>query len=188
LTISRNHLRSSRASAVHSPFLKLPFFLPLGAPGLRPPCNRHRLRPSTAGDGQGPERVRAPHRFCNTCHPDEGIMGLTSEIATPPSSLPFTGYEVVSLPRLPIEISGLSMRSHANTAISRSYNCVPRLTSSRIGMRGCALSICPAVASESVPRVKTNRIRRPSSKSLRTASSSLGWSRSRESSPATPAV
>ena len=30
------HLRSSIASPVHSPFMKLPFRLPLGAPGLWP--------------------------------------------------------------------------------------------------------------------------------------------------------
>src|SRR5271155_4987060 len=43
LTSDRSHLRSSIASVVQSPFLKLPFFGPRGAPGLRPPWRRHRL-------------------------------------------------------------------------------------------------------------------------------------------------
>jgi hypothetical protein len=33
--------------------LKLPFFCPRGAPGLRPPCRRHRLRPRIAGRWHG---------------------------------------------------------------------------------------------------------------------------------------
>src|SRR2546429_573634 len=44
----RSHLRSSIASSVQSPVLKFPFFSPRGAPGLNPPCSRHRLRPRMA--------------------------------------------------------------------------------------------------------------------------------------------
>ena len=59
----RNHFRSAIASAVQSPVLKFPFFGPRGAPGLNPPCRRHRLRPRVAGRWHGvPPRVRAPQR------------------------------------------------------------------------------------------------------------------------------
>jgi hypothetical protein len=55
--------RSSIASSVQSPVLKFPFFSPRGAPGLNPPCSRHRLRPRMAGRWHGvPPRVLAPHR------------------------------------------------------------------------------------------------------------------------------
>jgi hypothetical protein len=50
-TIQRSyscHPRSSIASAVHSPFMKLPFRLPLGAPGLWP--RKEGACRDTAGD------------------------------------------------------------------------------------------------------------------------------------------
>ena len=62
-TSERSHLRSSTASAVQFPLRKLPFFVPRGAPGLKPPCKRHRLRPRRAGRWHAvPARVSAPHR------------------------------------------------------------------------------------------------------------------------------
>ena len=58
----RSHLRSAIASVVQLPFLKFPFRKPRGAPGLRPPCKRHRLRPRMAGRWHAvPVRVLAPH-------------------------------------------------------------------------------------------------------------------------------
>jgi hypothetical protein len=59
----RSHLRSAIASVVQSPVLKFPFLKPRGAPGLNPPCNRHRRRPRMAGRWQAsPARVSAPQR------------------------------------------------------------------------------------------------------------------------------
>jgi len=59
----RSQFRSSIASIVQFPVLKLPFSCPRGAPGLRPPCRRHRLRPRMAGRWHGvPVGVLAPHR------------------------------------------------------------------------------------------------------------------------------
>jgi hypothetical protein len=49
--------------AIQSPFLKSPFLGPRGAPGLKPPCKRQRLRPRRAGHWhERPARVFAPHR------------------------------------------------------------------------------------------------------------------------------
>ena len=62
-TKERSHVRSSIASAVQFPLRKFPFFVPRGAPGLSPPCKRHRLRPRMAGRWHAaPARVSAPHR------------------------------------------------------------------------------------------------------------------------------
>ena len=62
-TNERSQLRSSIASAVQLPLQKLPFLVPFGAPGLSPPCKRHRLRPRMAGRWHAlPARVSAPHR------------------------------------------------------------------------------------------------------------------------------
>ena len=62
-TRDRSHLRSSMASAVQFPLRKFPFLRPRGAPGLNPPCKRHRLRPRMAGRWHAvPARVSAPHR------------------------------------------------------------------------------------------------------------------------------
>jgi hypothetical protein len=58
-TSDRSQFRSSIASVVQSPVRKLPFFAPRGAPGLRPPCRRHRLRPRRAGRWHGvPPRLK----------------------------------------------------------------------------------------------------------------------------------
>lgn len=63
VTSERSHLRSWIASTVQLPSRKLPFSVPRGAPGLRPPCKRHRVRPRIAGLWHAPPaRVRAPHR------------------------------------------------------------------------------------------------------------------------------
>ena len=62
-TRDRSHLRSSIASAVQFPLQKFPFLRPRGAPGLSPPCSRHRVRPRRAGRWHGvPARVSAPQR------------------------------------------------------------------------------------------------------------------------------
>jgi hypothetical protein len=51
------------APAVQFPLRKFPFFVPRGAPGLKPPCKRHRLRPRREGRWHTvPARVSAPHR------------------------------------------------------------------------------------------------------------------------------
>src|SRR3546814_6001808 len=52
--------------------------LPLGAPGLVPPCILHRRFPFTAGDWHSvPERVRARQR--GDCASRAGCIGLRSE-------------------------------------------------------------------------------------------------------------
>jgi hypothetical protein len=62
-TNERSHLRSWITSTVQFPVRKLPFFVPRGAPGLKPPCKRHRWRPRIAGRWHAaPERVSAPQR------------------------------------------------------------------------------------------------------------------------------
>jgi hypothetical protein len=53
---------SVRASLRRQTVLKFPFLAPRGAPGLNPPCKRHRLRPRIARRWHGvPARVLAPH-------------------------------------------------------------------------------------------------------------------------------
>jgi hypothetical protein len=55
-------LRASLAAFVERPCRQLPFFTPVGAPLLLPPCNWHRLFDFKAGLRQGaPDRVFAPH-------------------------------------------------------------------------------------------------------------------------------
>ena len=87
-TSDRSHLRSSIASAVQSPFLKFPFLAPRGAPGLNPPCRRHRLRPRMAGRWHGvPARVLAPHFGARLRSPSlvsSSFMGLISKLTDPP--------------------------------------------------------------------------------------------------------
>jgi hypothetical protein len=87
-TNERSHLRSSIASAVQFPLRKLPFFIPRGAPGLSPPCKRHRLRPWMAGLWHAaPARVLAPHR--GAClkflsrFSKSGSMGLSARFLCP---------------------------------------------------------------------------------------------------------
>ena len=55
-TNERSHLRSSIALPVQFPLRKLPFSVPRGAPGLKPPCKRHRLRPWMADVGTPHQR------------------------------------------------------------------------------------------------------------------------------------
>jgi hypothetical protein len=50
------HARALWAS--QSPFLKFPFLAPRGAPGLNPPCKRHRLRPRIARRWHGARSPR----------------------------------------------------------------------------------------------------------------------------------
>jgi hypothetical protein len=88
-TRDRSHFRSWIASIVQSPVLKFPFFWPRGAPGLRPPCSRQRLRPRMAGRWHGvPPRVLAPHR--GACLRFRSLasslwsIGLISKFSPPP--------------------------------------------------------------------------------------------------------
>jgi hypothetical protein len=90
-TSDRSHLRSSIASAVQSPFLKFPFLAPRGAPGLNPPCRRHRFRPRMAGRWHGvPARVLAPHFGARPRSPSlvsSSFMGLISKFVGGPLRL-----------------------------------------------------------------------------------------------------
>jgi hypothetical protein len=87
-TSDRSHFRSSMASAVQSPLLKFAFLAPRCAPGLNPPCKRHRLRPRMAGHWQDPPaRVFASHRgACRKFRSrvSRWFMGLIKIFAYPP--------------------------------------------------------------------------------------------------------
>src|ERR1700738_3127140 len=90
-TSDRSQFRSSIASIVQFPVLKLPFFGPRGAPGLRPPCRRHRLRPRIAGRWHGVPvgvligivlaKLRPPRcwRGWESPHLDGSELGLTGD-------------------------------------------------------------------------------------------------------------
>jgi hypothetical protein len=87
-TRDRSHLRSLIASVVQYPLRKLPFSVPRGAPGLSPPCKRHRRRPRRAGHWQAvPARVHAPHRGArlkfSSRFPTSWFMGLSAKIFIP---------------------------------------------------------------------------------------------------------
>src|SRR4029077_10465709 len=92
-TSDRSQFRSSIASIVQFPVLKLPFFGPRGAPGLRPPCRRHRLRPRIAGRWHGvPVGVLAPHRGASSLRArlwSIGVRGLIAKFSScPPPHAP----------------------------------------------------------------------------------------------------
>ena len=87
-TRDRSHLRSSIASLVQFPLRKLPFSMPRGAPGLNPPCKRHRRRSRIAGHWHAvPARVRAPQRGArlrfSSRFPTSWFMGLSAKILCP---------------------------------------------------------------------------------------------------------
>ena len=70
--------------AVQSPFLKFPFLAPRGAPGLNPPCKRHRLRPRIARRWHGvPARVLAPHFGARLSLVSSSFMGLITFLKFP---------------------------------------------------------------------------------------------------------
>ncbi len=110
-TNDRSHLRSSIASAVQFPLRKFPFFVPRGAPGLNPPCKRHRLRPRMAGRWHAvPARVSAPQRGARLRFSSRvstsWSMGLSANFCrprcnntrdvphgVPPKSLPFRDHD-----------------------------------------------------------------------------------------------
>ena len=74
-TSDRSHRRSSIASADQVPSVKFPLRAPRGAPRLKPPCKRHRLRPRMAGHLHGgPARVLASHLGARLRFPSRVLM------------------------------------------------------------------------------------------------------------------
>ena len=106
----RSHLRSSIVSVVQSPFRKFPFFWPRGAPGLDPPCKRHRLRPRKAGRWHGvPARVFAPHRGARLRFASRLsilVHGLVRDFLLPPQAQHVARPHKGLRPRLPFQSVG----------------------------------------------------------------------------------
>ena len=87
-TSDRSHRRSSIASADQVPSVKFPLRAPRGAPGFKPPCKRHRLRPRMAGHLHGgPARVLASHLGARLRFPSRVLtswsMGLFASFFAP---------------------------------------------------------------------------------------------------------